>query len=93
MDVYMTPNDFNELDRRIEQRGKGLFRAKAGQVPFQVSRIFKERGATGDDARQATRVVMNQDIWNSSELKALRDVSSNRFCLHHPSDVKEVIRT
>lgn len=78
MATYML-DDIRSLQRKIDAKALDLFKAKDGQAPLQVTRIFDDKVVNCVEKRprkkqKPTSFIRGQNVWNSSQLKALRHV-------------------
>jgi len=75
MSPYFNMDDLESLQTKINTKAPDLFRERKGQAPLQVSRIFK--GRIGRD-KETPCFVRDQSVWDKSQIKALKNVSSSR---------------
>jgi hypothetical protein len=77
MSPHFNMDDLDSLQMKINSKAPDLFKDRMGQAPLQVSRVFK--GRIGKD-EETSCFVRNQNVWNNSQIKALKIVrSSNLF--------------
>ncbi|CZR68126.1 uncharacterized protein PAC_18025 [Phialocephala subalpina] len=75
-------DDIRSLQTRIEQKAHDLFKGKPGQAPLQVTRIFRERSEKYEQ-KEATWVVIKNDVDDLSCVKALSNDSLQIFTIRH----------
>ncbi|KAH7323468.1 hypothetical protein BKA65DRAFT_69674 [Rhexocercosporidium sp. MPI-PUGE-AT-0058] len=79
-------DDIRSLQTKVEEKAHDLFKGKAGISPLQVTRIFHGRCANElAEKENAPRLVKDEDVWNSVQVKALRNDSGDAtqiFTIH-----------
>lgn len=87
-------DDLRSLQTKVQEKAHDLFKAKAGISPLQVTRIFRNSRANElAEKDNIPHFFKDQDVWNSAQVKALRNVRYNvETSLRLPNKHEDLIR-
>jgi hypothetical protein len=77
---FSTLDDNRSLQAKLEEKARDLFKAKPGQAPLLVTRIYRERENSSDDDHwiESMRFRIKEKINNVSEIDSLVNVCPQR---------------